>query len=102
MLAQIVRFKSALSDEEVLKTYASRAPRYREVKGLAQKYYMRFPATEEHGAIYLWDSEEDLKRFRDSELARTIPDTYRVLGTPDIQVAEIVMALHPDLKPAAP
>jgi heme-degrading monooxygenase HmoA len=101
MLAQIVRFKSALSDEEVLKTYESRASRYRKVKGLTQKYYMRFPETGEHGAVYFWDSEDDLRQFRESDLARTIPDAYRVQGTPDIRVAEVVMVLRPRLETEA-
>jgi heme-degrading monooxygenase HmoA len=95
MLAQVVRFESALSDEKILETYASRASRYREVEGLAQKYYLRFPATGEYGAVYLWDSEDDLRRFRGSDLARTIPEAYRVRGEPDVQVAEVVMVLHP-------
>jgi heme-degrading monooxygenase HmoA len=95
MLTQIVRFRSALSDAEVMKVYASRAPRYRRTEGLLQKYYLRFDATEEHGAVYLWNSADDLRRFRESELARSIPDAYRVKGTPDIQVAEVVMVLHP-------
>lgn len=101
MLAQIVRFRSELSDEEVLKMYASRASRYKEVKGLTQKYYMRFPATEEHGAVYFWDSEDDLRQFRESDLARSIPDAYRVRGTPDVQVAEVVMVLHPHVETGA-
>lgn len=95
MLAQVVRFKSGLSDEEILETYALRASRYRKVQGLIQKYYMRFPGTDEYGAVYLWDSEDDLRRFRESDLARTIPEAYRVQGAPDVQVAEVVMVLHP-------
>ena len=101
MIVQIVRFRSGLSDEEVRKTYESRAPRYRALKGLQQKYYLRFPETEEHGAVYLWDSEESLRRFRESELARTIPEAYRVRGTPDIRLAEVVMTLRTDLPPQA-
>ena len=58
MLAQIVRFNSALSDAEILETYASRASRYEELEGLIQKYYMRFPATGEYGAVYLWESAQ--------------------------------------------
>ena len=95
MLAQIVRFKSALSDAEILETYASRASRYKELEGLIQKYYMRFPATGEYGAVYLWESEDDLQRFRESDLARTIPEAYRVQGDPDVQLAEVVLVLRP-------
>ncbi len=33
MVIRLVEFKSALSDAEVLKRYAERAPRYRELAG---------------------------------------------------------------------
>lgn len=96
MIVMIVRFRSRMSDQEVLQTYEARAPRYRATAGLVQKYYLRFPATGEHGAVYLWESEEAMSAFRESELARTIPEAYQVQGVPDIQVAEVVMLLHPD------
>lgn len=50
----------------------------------------------EHGAVYLWDSAETLRQFRQSDLARTISEVYRVQGTSEIQIAEVVMALRPD------
>lgn len=96
MIVQIVRFKSGLPNEQVLKTYDARAPRYRALTGLAQKYYLRFPATGDHGAVYLWESEAALAQFRESELGRTIPTAYQVQGTPDVQVAELVMTLRSD------
>jgi heme-degrading monooxygenase HmoA len=96
MVVQIVRFKSGLSDEEVLNTYEARAPRYRALAGLRQKYYLRFPRTGEHGAVYVWDSEQAMKDFRESQLARTISDAYQVQGASDIEVAEVVMLLRPE------
>ena len=51
MIAQSVRFKSGLSDEQVLTMYEAPAPRYRTLRGLIQKYYLRFPTTGEHGAV---------------------------------------------------
>ena len=95
MVVQIVRFKSELPDEEVVKTYEARAPQYRALKGLVQKYYLRFAGTGEHGAVYLWESEAALKEFQESELRRTIPSAYKVQGTPDIQTAELIMPLRP-------
>jgi heme-degrading monooxygenase HmoA len=95
MIVQIVRFRSDLSDEEVLQTYEARSPRYRALSGLKQKYYLKFPATGEHGAVYVWDSEEALQAFRESDLARTIPEAYHVQGEPNIVVAEVVMLLRP-------
>ncbi len=93
MIAYIVRFKSALSPDEVYAQYQTRAKRYRQVPGLIQKYYLSY-AGGEHGAVYLWDSRESLDRFRGSELARTIPEAYQVTGEPDLRIAEVVMSLR--------
>lgn len=96
MIVRIVRFRSGLSDPDVLSTYQDRSARYRKVPGLRQKYYLRFPETGEYGAVYVWDSREALDRFHGSDLARTIPDTYRVEGAPRGELAEVVLTLHPE------
>jgi len=95
MIAQIVRFKSKMTDENVQKTYENRAPRYRALSGLKQKFYLKFTETGEHGAVYLWESEKDIEDFRKSDLRRTIPKAYQVDGKADSQLAEVVMALRP-------
>lgn len=94
MIVQIVRFRSELSDAEVVETYEERAPSYQALGGLVQKYYLRFPDTGEHGAVYVWDSEASLASFARSELRATIPDAYRVVGEPDISTAEVVSLLR--------
>jgi heme-degrading monooxygenase HmoA len=94
MIVQIVRFRSVLPEEEILRMYEARARRYRETPGLARKFYLRYPETGEHGAVYLWESEEALAEFRASDLARTIPETYRVQDAPDVQLAEVVLTLR--------
>ena len=93
MIVQLVRFRSALSDEEVRATYARRAPSYRDVPGLRQKYYLTYP-TGEHGAVYVWESPEDLAAFRRSELARTMREAYRLEGDPQVEIAGVELALH--------
>jgi len=96
MIARIVRFKSGLLDERVLELCEARAPRYRALKGLRQKYYLKFPGAGEHGAVYLWESEEALQEFRVSELGQTISTAYEIQGAIDIRVASLVMTLRPD------
>ena len=96
MIAQIVRFRSALTEGQVVATYHARMPRYRDVPGLMQKYYLYFPETGEHGAVYLWDSRGSMARFHGTDLARTIPDAYRVAITPEIEVADVIMPLYPE------
>jgi heme-degrading monooxygenase HmoA len=100
MIVQIVRFQSGLDPEEVQRKYEARAPLYRALPGLIQKYYPRYPATSEHGAVYLWESEEALEEFRRSDLGRTIADTYQVQGTPETRVGAVVLTLRPEAEPA--
>jgi len=94
MILQIVRFKSGLKEEDVLQKYNSRAPRYREVKGLKQKYYLRYPETGEYGAVYFWETESALNEFRESELGQTIATSYKIQGDPESRKAEVIMTLH--------
>jgi heme-degrading monooxygenase HmoA len=96
MIVQLVRFKSGLSDANVIETYQARAPRYRALKGLIQKYYLRFPTTGEYGAVYVWESEEAMKEFRESELGRTISTAYQVQGAADAETAEVALVLRPE------
>ena len=95
MIAQLVRFKSGLPYEQLMNVGEERAPQYRALKGLLQKYYLRFAGTGEYGAVYLWESETALNQFRESELFRTIPAAYQIQAAPDIQIAEVVMTLRP-------
>lgn len=101
MIVQIVRFKSRLTDREVVATYAARARRYRALRGLVQKHYLKFPDTGHHGAVYLWESAEALESFRNSELARSIPEAYLVDGAPEVEIAELVMTLRSEPKSRA-
>ena len=99
MTALIVRFKSGLSFEELLKKSNDRADKYRATDGLLQKYYIRFQGDGEYGAVYLWESEEALEKFRSSDLAGTIAETYKTDGDLDLQVGEVVMTLRPETAP---
>ena len=63
--------------------------------GLLQKYYLAFPSTGEHGAVYVWESTQAMQTFRESDLARTIPEAYQVQGAPAVEVAEVSLVLHP-------
>ena len=101
MIVQFVKFKSGLSDPEALQTMEERAPQFRALPGLVQKYYVRESETGEYAGIYLWDSEESLREFRESELARTIPIAYKAVGKPRVEILELVLALRPEEQPSA-
>jgi heme-degrading monooxygenase HmoA len=94
MIIQTVKFKSALSEEEVRRVMEERIPQFHALRGLLQKYYVREPATGEISGIYLWDAEESLRAFRASELAQTIPSAYRVIGQPRIETFEVLFPLR--------
>lgn len=90
----IVRFKSGLPAAEVLRLYQSRVSQYRQVPGLIQKYYLHYPETGEHGAVYLWNSPEAREAFRGSELGRSIGNVYQV-ESKEVVEAEVVLTAQP-------
>ena len=94
MIIQYVKFKSGLTDEQIRGIMDERAPRFRALPGLIQKYYARETQTGEFAGIYLWDSEESLRAFRESELARTIPIAYQVVAPPRVETLEVLFPLR--------
>ena len=89
MIIQIVRYRSGLTHDDVASRFEARADRYRTVPGLLQKYYLHFETTGEHGGVYVWDSPESMQRWRDSNLADTLAETYQVQCSPDVEVADV-------------
>ena len=100
MVIQFVKLRSQLPHEEVHRFMEERAPQFRQVPGLLQKYFCRESATGEYAGVYLWDSEESLRRYRQSDLARTTAAAYKVDGPARIEVLEVLFPLRSD-EPAA-
>ena len=94
MIIQSVKFKSGLSFEEAEKVMKQRAPEFRAIPGLIQKFYGVEKDTGEFSGIYFWDSEESLKAYQRSELFRTIPTAYKAMGTPRIEFFDAMMTLR--------
>ncbi len=94
MIIQIIKFQSNLSLEEVQKITQERAAEFRGVPGLVQKYYFRSEKPGEYGGVYIWDSRESLAAFRDSELAATIPQAYKLHRPPEVEVYEVAFTLQ--------
>ena len=101
MIVSVVRFTSRLSDDAVQAMFEGRAASYRQVPGLVEKLYLRFSDTGEFGAVYVWVSEEALERFRESELARSIPLAYEVEGSPRVELADVCLVVQPEASPVA-
>ncbi|MCB0576880.1 MAG: hypothetical protein KDC61_20140 [Saprospiraceae bacterium] len=91
---QIVRLKTSLSNDEAIRRARERAPQFEALPGLIQKYYAKLGPEGEYAGIYIWDSAESLKAFRESELAATIPQAYDVIGAPAVEIADIVFQLR--------
>ena len=89
-----VRFKSSLSLDEVTKVIEERAPEFRALAGLQQKYYIQDTASGEYGGLYLWDSPESLATYRESELRASIAKAYHVIGEPRVEVYRVLKSLR--------
>jgi len=89
MIIQMIKFRSALSEEEVLAVAEARIPQFRDIPGLLQKYYVKSDQPDQYAGIYLWDSMESAAAYRQSDLAASIPAAYKILGQPVIEVYEV-------------
>jgi Putative mono-oxygenase ydhR len=95
-----VRITSGLDAHEFEHRLAERRPRFREVPGLIQKIYGRDGATGDVCGIYFFESDDALARFRESELARTIPTAYEALDVRR-EAYEVLDQLWPERGPLA-
>ncbi|WP_167615328.1 antibiotic biosynthesis monooxygenase family protein [Maribellus sediminis] len=93
-IMQIVRLKTKLSEEEMLKIAHEREPLFKAIPGLVQKYYVKMGNPGEFGGIYIWDSRESLTEFRQSELAATIAKAYGATEPPSVEIVDIMFDLR--------
>jgi heme-degrading monooxygenase HmoA len=93
-----VRIKSRLCAEEFERRLAERRPRFREVPGLVQKIYGREGGTGDVCGIYFFESEDALAKFRETELARTIPTAYEAIDVRR-EAYEVLYPLWPERGP---
>ncbi|MHA2004501.1 MAG: YdhR family protein, partial [Candidatus Thorarchaeota archaeon] len=72
-------FKSGLPMDDIEKTSESRADQYRQVPGLVQKYYVLDKGKGRVGGVFVFDSQESLLAFRESDLAKSTGEAYKFL-----------------------
>ena len=94
MIMQIVRLKSELSEEELLKIAKERAPQFAALPGLLQKYYVKLGDEGQYGGVYIWDSAQSLKAFKESQLAATIAQAYKAVEPPSVEIVDILFQLR--------
>jgi len=95
-----VRIKSDLKHDEFERRLLDRRPRFQEVPGLLQKVYGRDPETGDVCGIYFFDSVESLSQFKESELAKTIPQAYEAVDVRR-EVYDVLYSLRPERGPLA-
>ncbi len=92
MIIQTIKFKSHLTEEEVMRIAKEREPQFKAIPGLIQKYDIK-PHQKDHYGVYIWDSVESLNAYRVSDLAASIPKAYDIIGAPDIEVVDVIFQL---------
>jgi hypothetical protein len=94
MIVQFVQFETSLSEEEVSAVAKERAPEFQAIPDLVQKFYLKLNKPNHFGGFYIWKSREAMMAFRETELARSIPAAYKVVGTPVVDVHEMLFPLR--------
>ena len=94
MIILKVQFESSLPEDKVRAIEEERAPQFREVPGLIQKYYIKGGEPNQYGGIYIWENMESLQAYRESELAASIPSAYKVQGAPQIEMYDSMFQLR--------
>jgi heme-degrading monooxygenase HmoA len=90
----LVRLKSSLPPAEVEKVMKTRAPEFRALPGLLQKFYIQDAASGEYAGLYLWESPEALAAYRESELRASIAKAYQTVGEPRVEMYRVLMPLR--------
>lgn len=93
-LIVLVRFRSRLALQEIMKIAEERMPEFRALAGLQQKYYLQEAATGEYAGVYVWRSRDDFGAYRDSELRASIAKAYQAEGEPRVEVYQVVGTLR--------
>jgi heme-degrading monooxygenase HmoA len=93
-LTLLVRFTSRLTLDEVRKVMEERAPEFRTLAGLQQKYYLQDADSGEYAGLYLWESSEALTAYRESELRASIAAAYQAEGEPRVEVYRVIKTLR--------
>ena len=93
MIIQIIKLKTNLTEEELLRRAKEREPQFKEIPGLLQKYYVKIDQSQ-YGGIYVWDSPESLKSYRESDLAASIPEAYEIIEAPNIEILNVLFQLR--------
>lgn len=93
MILQFIKLKSSLPEADLLNKAHERAPQFRAIPGLLQKYYVKLDEPGRYGGVYVWDSKESMGAFRESDLAKSIPAAYQIESAPEVEIMDILFRL---------
>ena len=94
MILQVIKLKSNLPEEELLNRARKRESQFKAIPGLLQKYYVKTNKSGQYGGVYVWDSPESLHAFRQSDLAKSIPEAYEIIEAPNVEMMDILFQLR--------
>jgi hypothetical protein len=94
MILQMIKLKSNLAEDELLKRAKEREPQFTAIPGLLQKYYVKTGESGVYGGVYVWDSPEALMSYKESNLAKSIPEAYEITEAPTIENMDILFQLR--------
>jgi heme-degrading monooxygenase HmoA len=101
MIVQIVKFETSLSKDELVAVAESRTDQYRATPGLIEKFYCQCAEPNHYAGVLIWDSMESIQAFSGTELAKTIPTAYKMIGQPNIEVMNSMFELRDVMSVAA-
>lgn len=91
---QVIKLKSTLPEEELVRRAKERKPQFEATAGLIQKYYVKRNHPGEYAGIYIWESKEAMAAYKGSELAAGIPAAYEISEPPSIEIMEMMFQLR--------
>ncbi|MDH7448190.1 YdhR family protein [Aquimarina sp. 2201CG14-23] len=94
MILQIIKLKSDLPEEELLKRAKERESNFKSIPGLLQKYYIKTSEEGEYGGVYVWDSLQSQQSYQESDLAKSIPSAYAINEVPNTEIMDIIFKLR--------
>ncbi len=94
MIVQIIKFESPLAEDKIMSIAQERSDSFRALPGLVQKYYVKLDEPNHYGGVYIWDSVDSMKSYRESDLAASIPQAYEVIGAPKVEILDALFQLR--------
>lgn len=94
MVVQIIKLRSSLSEEALLNKAKERESSFKAIPGLMQKYYCKLKQPNQYAGVYIWESQESLKKYSESDLVTSIPEAYQLVEAPNIEIMDVLFKLR--------